>query len=291
MTRWLVFMLLSLCAPGCLPGDTRPEPGNVLTTVTGSQATREGFTSADGWTVRFERVLLGAGPMQLGDDCQKYAEYSEPGYDRVLQLTGPPAQKLGIMFGLGRCDIDFQLSPPSEDAVLGSGVTQADKAYMRTPGSDMYVANDGVVLHVEGSAIQAARTLRFAWDLRQSLFFRECSVIIDGVTEPGLDLRGGVGLTYDLLIETEGLFRDDFDRDAALRFESFADADARGDGDSNVTLEELGLVALSDLQALGPYGGAGNGVATLADYLYRVLWPTLLRYRDTGRCRVSLHED
>jgi hypothetical protein len=149
-----------------------------------------------------------------------------------------------------------------------------------------------VVLHVVGTASDAARTLRFEWDIRQSLFFLECSVVVDGVTEAGLDLRGGVGLTYNLLVEVEGLFRDDRNRDtAALRFAPFADADARGDADGVVTLEELALVPLDEIRSAGPYGGAGSGDQTLADYVYRVLWPTLLRYRDTGTCKVSLHED
>jgi hypothetical protein len=178
---------------GCLPGDTRPEPGSVLTTVSGSAATRSEFATADGWAVTFERVLLGAGPMQLGDNCQKHAEYSEPGYDRVVELTEPPGQKLGIMFGLGTCDIDFQLSPPSEDAVRGRGVSEADKAFMRTPGSDAYAGRVGVVLHVRGHATQGGRKLGFRWDLRQSLFFTRCTVTIDAVEQPGLNLRGGRG--------------------------------------------------------------------------------------------------
>jgi hypothetical protein len=57
-----------------------------------------------------------------------------------------------------------------------------------------------------------------------------------------------------------------------------------------VTLEELGEVPLDELRTEGPYGGAVND-QTLADYVYRTLWPTLLRYRDTGACHVALHED
>jgi hypothetical protein len=286
-------MLAAAAHPACLPADTRPEPGSVLTTVSGSEATRNGVTTADGWSLTIEKALLGIGPIQLGDDCTKYAEYSEPGYDRVLDVTREGAQKLSIMYGLGRCDMDFQISPPSEDAVLGGGVGEADKAYMRTPGSDRYLVNEGVTLHLAGRATQGARSLRFAWDFRQSLFYTQCSATIDGVFEPGLDLRGGVPLSYDLLIEAEAFFRDDVARESALRFEPFARADsARGNGDGSVELEELAQVALSDLRASAPYGTNGEpGVDTLADYLYRVLYRTFLRFRDTGSCAVALEED
>lgn len=286
-----LLIAVPLALAGCLPGDTRPEPGSVLTTVSGSEATREGFTTADGWQVTIESALLGAGPVQLGDDCDKFAEYSEPGYDRVLQLTQAPGQKLSIMFGLGQCDVDFQLSPPTEDAVLGKGVTQAQKTELRTPGSDAWVENDGVTLRVAGRATSGGVTKRFSWDFRQRLFFKSCSVVIDGVTHAGLDLRGGVRREYDLLMEIEGLFRDDAAPGASLRFAPFAAADDGDDGDGEVTLEELRQVSLDELRKTAPYSGGPSELGTLGDYVYRVLWPTLLRYRGTGKCDVALEED
>lgn len=291
LTQALV-VLVGGCLPcSCLPGDTRPEPGSVFTTVTGSNATREGFTTTDGWTLQLDRALLCAGPMQLGDDCQKYAEYSEPGYDRILELTGAPKQKLSIMYGLGKCGIDFEIGPPSEDSVLGAGVSQADKTKLRTPGSDAYVKNDGIVLHVEGTGSDGTRTLHFDFDLRQPLFFLECSVTIDGSEQYGLDLRGGQQLNYNLTVEVEGIFRDDVPRDAALRFAPFVMADDVGNADGTVTLDELALVPLSDIQTTAPYSGGDSGVQSLADYVYRVLWPKLVVYRDSGSCTVSLEED
>jgi hypothetical protein len=276
-----------------LPADTRPEPGSVLTTVTGSESTRDGVTTVDGWALSFDRVLLGIGPVQLGDDCIKYAEYSEPGYDRVLDLTRPDAQKLSIMYGLGRCDIDFQVSPPSEDAVLGAGVSEAEKAFMRTPESDPYLLNEGITLHVEGTSTRGTERLRFTWDIRQSLFYAECSATIDGRFESGLDLQGGKELTYNLSIEAESLFRDDVARETGVpRFEPFAAADSlAGNSDGVVQLEELRGMRLEDLRAMAPYAGGGSDVQSLADYVYRVLYPTFLRFRDTGSCRVALEED
>jgi hypothetical protein len=109
------------------------------------------------------------------------------------------------------------MSPPAEDAVLGPGVTELDKTFLRTPGSDRYVTDDGVTLRVEGSATMAERTLGFAWSVRQTLFFNKCGIVNDGNVELGLDLQGGVPLIYDLRIETEGLFRDDVDRELGVR--------------------------------------------------------------------------
>ena len=196
------------------------------------------------------------------------------------------------MYGLGRCDIDFETSPPSEDAVLGASVSDAVKTFMRTPGSDRYVGDDGITLRVEGSATRDDRTLRFAWSIRQTLFYNQCGTTIDGRSEPGLDLRGGVPLTYNLRFETEGLFRNDLARETGmLAFAPFEEADARGNGDGVVDLDELADVPLNELKASAPYtGGEEDDAETLEDYVYIVLYRTLLRFRDTGFCSVWLNE-
>jgi hypothetical protein len=301
-----VTLLCAAWSSGCLPGDTRPEAGVAHTTVTGSLATQQGTTTADGWTLEFDRALLAIGPIQLDDEppCYKYAEYSEPGYGRVIDVTQPGAQKLSDVYGRGPCPVDLQISPPDADAVLGVEVTQADKDFMRTPGSDRYVKNDGISFHLEGSATQATRVVRFRWDIRQKLYFTKCRATIDGKVQEGFNYVPGQTTNVDLLIEAEALFRDDRDRTtAALRFDPFAEADLRGDSNGEVTLEELAAISLFELRAgtgnLDADGGkcavaidAGDGgsaadvngtlpnrysvgcsnATTLEDYVYRVLF-------------------
>jgi len=293
----LLVALVAAGASGCLPEDTRPEPGSLLTTVTGSGATREGVTTADGWSLKFRRALLLVGPMQLGDECNKHAEYSEPGYERLLDLTYPDPQKLSIMYGIGTCDVDFKLGVGEErtDVLLGAGVSDADLAYQLTGGASPFAdAGNGVALHVEGRAVQGARTEFFFWDIRQTLFFVECNAVIQGQLEKGLTLKGGEARTYDLLMEIEALFRNDVSAESPLRFDPFADADATlGNGDGWVTLDELNLVSLVDLDAagVGPYGTLRTNATTLLEYVYGEQWRAMLRFRDTGQCKVSTVED
>jgi hypothetical protein len=89
-------------------GGHSPGTGQHLTTASGSEATRDGVVTADGWSLSFQKVLLGIGPMQLGDDCIKYAEYSEPGYERIVEVTAAGPQKVSIMYGLGRVTSIFR---------------------------------------------------------------------------------------------------------------------------------------------------------------------------------------
>ena len=114
LSRISALLLVGALLPGCLPESKLPEPGSLLTTASGSPATQNGFSTEDGWAISFDRVLVSAGPMQLDDEgCKKYAEYTEPGYGRVLDVVQPGAQKLSVIYGTGRCaGVDFEVSPP-----------------------------------------------------------------------------------------------------------------------------------------------------------------------------------
>jgi hypothetical protein len=121
----------------------------------------------------------------------------------------------------------------------------------------------------------------------------------NGQTIDGVSLHGGDDFTYDVRIETEALFRDNINADrATLRFQPIADADAAGNADGEVTLDELNLVAGS-LTATGDFsdiswsagastpsndGGRSVAPASLEDFVYLFLVPTMPRFRDVGHC-------
>ncbi len=108
----------------------------------------------------------------------------------------------------------------------------------------------------------------------------------------------------NLEVQGEALFRDHVDpRQAQLRFQAIADADADADGE--VTLAELGDVALADVSSPDRYLPAGAGAdaglpntcsipnapprpfETLRDFVYCGLAPTLVRYGGDGACQIG----
>src|SRR5262245_46059656 len=119
-SSWCALCAALACGSGCLPSDDRPPPGNVTFTVSPSTAVQSGVTTDDGWRLSFSRLLLGIGRTGLDDGC---AEYAEPRYDRLLDVTKASSQKLSIIYGLGQCDVRFRIQPPSPDVLLGTGVT------------------------------------------------------------------------------------------------------------------------------------------------------------------------
>jgi hypothetical protein len=279
----------------CVPADTRPPPGTLTLTVSPSPGVARGVTTADGWSIAFDRVLVGIGNAGLGEAC---AIYGEANYDRILDVTSEANQHLGILHGLGQCDVDFRIAAPSTDALLGDGVSEADKTRLRTPGGDPYVPLGGIAVDVAMTATRSGVKKSVHLAFRQRIRYQRCSLDPDAGL-PAVDLESNVNLTYDIRIEAEALLRDDFAVASALRFDPFASADKDGDGD--VTLDELRAVPIDAVRDGGAFEagtydiddagqivrGPSVVIATLGDYVYLLLAPTLARYRDTGICIVN----
>lgn len=278
--------LAFVAAGSCLPADDRPPPGSLLLTVSPSPAVHAGTVTEDGWSVSFDRVVIGIGRASLGDGC---VSYSEARYDRVLDVVQGAGQKLSILYGLGACDVRFGIAPPGSDALLGVGVTEDIKTLMRTPGADAYLPNSGITLILEGRASKSGIAKTFHWNFRQSYRYEDCTVEVDGQPVAGVDLTGNAEESYDIAIAPERLFLDDLALTAVLRFEPFAQADdTLGDGDGEVLPSELAKVQLDELRGTAPYGVADQDpasiVKTLQDYVFLLLFPRVPRFRDTGSC-------
>jgi hypothetical protein len=252
-------------AAACLPDDTRPEPGRLRMTVTADETIASGVTTADGWTITFDRFWLSLGEVRLeGDDCSPYAEGD---YLRILDLRVPGAQTLNTSYALGDCELGFQLRAPRDDAVLGSGIDAEIETFMRKPATDAFVTDaSGVVLHVAGSATKSEKIFEFAWSFRQRLDYL-CGVIT---------FRSGESHTLDVEIRGAALFIERTDDERAdLRFDPHAAADR--DGDGAITLEELEAMPLGD----------ENDRETLGTRVYLGLVPQLANLRGQDQCFVA----
>jgi hypothetical protein len=263
--RFCLVILATLVALGsCLPADTRPEPGSLATVVVADEAIPAGFATSDGWNVTFDEFLISLGEVDLeGDDCNPYAESD---YLRILDLRQPEAQRLNLMYALGTCEFSFLVEDPSRDAVLGSGVDEADKDMMRTAGSDAFVEDRGVALHVAGSAVKDDERYGFAWSFRHNLQYTDCGTI---------EFDSGASDRVEIHVRGRVLFQQNLDDDSSLQFHEFASADL--DGDHDITLEELNGVSLNE----------GDHYGTLAERLYLGLVPEVPRFRNTGACSAA----
>lgn len=300
-------------ATACLPGDTRPVPGSLDVSVVASAAlaTRaHSFVTTDGWTVSYSRFLIGLGNASFdGNSC---ADYYDADYNRLLNLLVPGTQKLGLLYGLGPCDFGFRVSAPSATSVLGTDVTEADRALLGAPGTDAYATNRGADLYVRGTAENGGATKTFTWFFRQRVSYSRCSGPpqlavgkIDAFPDDaarvgdgglpgarGFDMKGHAALATALTVHGEALFLDRADTvRGTLRFDPIAQADDQfGNHDGDVSLAELGQEPLpaAETNANGDYTEPGDGgIATwktLEDFVYLGLVPLIVRFEDRGTC-------
>jgi len=285
----------ALLLSGCLPGDTRPTPGRVYVTAEGSAATTSGFSTADGWDVHFERLLAGIGNVSLdGESCNDYAN---AGYRRLFDFTVPGAAKLGEAYGLGACDIVLNLAPPSQDALLGKGVSASDLEFMRKlpdglppldPNLPFEPSSLRTGVYMRGFAARGGVTKRFEWKFTGRFKLGDCASGPEEKPTSAVNLSGGDDKRPAITFHGEDLFLADAD---ALRFNLFEAADANSDGD--ITLEELSSAPAPDDEEDAGVEDADAGVADgglsdlsgLALFLSRQRVPRMV-HLDQGPCRV-----
>jgi hypothetical protein len=293
-------LALSTAAAGCLPGDTRPPPESVYVTAEPSAAVQGGFDTADGFRVTFDRLLLGVGNIGFEDDDAACNVYAEAWYDRLFDFTVTGREKVGTVYGLGACRLQFRVREPSSEALLGAGVTAADLALMRVRLPDHYTKERQASVVVTGSAARGGEAKRFAWAFRRSYGYTDCETSAGGFSTT-LALAEGGASALRLEVRGEELFRA-FAKDRAdLLFQPMADADADADGE--ITLDELakaprpavdpgemepGDAPASAGEALPPDVDPDVDPGSMEYLVYEELLPRLLRALGGGPCKAEL---
>lgn len=279
------FLALLAASIGCLPEDTRPPPAEILVTLRGAETTINGVTTSDGWTIKFERVLVTIGGIDVeGDACDEYADAD---YFRVLDAQLDKPQKVGLTYGLGTCTLQVRARNPDSDSLLGENVTEEQKFAMREPGSDPYEELAGITYLVRGVAQRGSEQKVFNFHFRRRrVAYDECEL----TTEDGSQtfaLAQNEKKNIELRVHAEALFQDALDLDKArLRFDHLAAADA--DGDGAISIEELTKVPLADA-AIDVTGVEGaEEWKTLGDFFYEGLFPRIVRFGPSGTCKINL---
>jgi hypothetical protein len=288
----------ALLCTGCLPGDLRPEPGSIYVTAQPSEGTARGFATPDGWNVTFDRFVTAVGSVGLhgapdamggGETCN---EYSGAHYDWLFDFTVAQNEKVGLVYGLGLCSVDFEIRPPSDDGLLGPGTTELDRALMRIRATDDYAKDERVSLMVRGQAQRDGVTKTFEWIFRRRYDLEECATVSEDGFVSVIDIGGAEEHTLAVEVRGEELFRMGPDDEAPLQFDLFAHADA--DNDGAVTMDELSVVDAPELE-LGESPAVGVDSAasepeeppTLADLVYDKLLPRIARFAGGGACKAE----
>jgi hypothetical protein len=292
-TRRLEVLMALLAALGggasCLPADTRPPPGSILLMV--ASADEPEVTTADGWSITVDRLLLGMGQADLANnECEDYTEGS---YLRLLDGRRATEQKVNLVFGLGQCDFSLRVVPPTSESLLGEGVSEADKELMKRPDGPLRNPGpgQGIAVDFAATATRGAETKHVHWRINQPTSF-QCS---RGAGTPSLpfELRSSDDhFTLHIALRGAALFGDDDTAaSATLRFDPFAAADTVfGNADGDVTINELAGVSLNVARQFGPYGveHIRGAPSSLEAYLYLALLPQMVGFREEIACESAI---
>jgi hypothetical protein len=305
----ILLLTSAISSTGCLPADTRPEPGRVYVTADLPADLRESaqsdgkpsFATDDGWTITLDRLFAAVGGLGFArhDAC---IEYSEADYNRILDLRQPGPQKIGQIWGLNDCLLSYSILVPDAEAVLGVGVTAEDRALMANavvPVSSPTAVTtaQGMAFYVEGNAEKDGMLVRFKWGFSDSIDWTDCQRLFDGELEARLPLKGGETISVNITVDPRNLFRAILPDarptaapDAGVApaaalplMQLIADADqVNGDANGRVSVDELATVAVS---------GIGNtGSQNLAEILRLRSYPSVFVYADDGQCVLDTHE-
>lgn len=291
-------LALASLATGCLPGDTRPEPESLYVTAEPSQGLTLGIETSDGWRITFDRLLLAIGNIDFEEEDASCNSYAEAHYNRLFDFTVAGREKVGTVYGLGTCRVEFRLREPSFEALIGPGATASDLAFMRTRGTDRFAEDARASVLAIGAGARGDVTKRFEWLFRRSYELTNCKTEGGGLATT-LELTEGAAGELRIEVRGEELFRSLADDRADLWFQPIAEADA--DADGTVTLDELSNAPRPprDTGEIGPgdgSSGASRGApsdpaegssGSIEHLVYEDLLPRLLRVAGAGPCEAE----
>lgn len=222
MIRLGVLPVLALGVASCLPEDPRPPPAKVFVSAEASVATREGFVTDDGWTIHFRRALAALGSVDLAgvDDRSDSScnDYSRTNYDWLIDFVVAKPSKIGIVYGLGTCRVQYRLRGPTDHIVLGEGATAEDAALMSTRASELFERPRSLL--IEGIAQGEDRFIVFTFLFGRTVQSERCGE--EGAPTGVLHLESGESHEVRIEVRAEEIFRARASDDAPFLFGPFA---------------------------------------------------------------------
>lgn len=303
----------SLACAAC--GDD--EPGTLEVSISGESfaltgwpVEQDGETSAldDGWTVRFEAVIVSVADFTLSDrDGQLSGLQQTPilvdlhrldavtQQQKVWTFEDVPAQRWD--------DVGYSLVPATDDARVVGTIDDERVAAMIEAGASMYIAG---YADQDGDESTEDDTYRFEWLITGEAVNTRC---LNGTDESyGVVVEAGQVNEAQMTFHFDHLLWDNHDvEEPHLLFEAYAAASAlaaRAAGEEDdriITLSELKLQDLADLRGLDggeltldgqrvvyrPRAGADLPEDTLADYLVDAALSTG-HFNGEGHCEYAV---
>mgnify|MGYP001482654460 CR=1 FL=1 len=216
--------------------------GSLALTLSGEEAAEVGFPVpgaadlrfADGWSVRFDKYLVGVGNVRVGSTEGEWAIRDDEivvadltaGEQPVFRYDDLPARRWD-RFG-------YDILPPTAAARAVGSVSQEDLQRMIDGGFNYWI---------EGTASKGERMLSFAWGIAAPTRNDDCRNAADD--SPGVVIRNNATAGYQITLHLDHLFYDQLGAHdgVEMRFDAIA-AVAR---DGAIAWEDLASQRLASL--------------------------------------------
>jgi len=279
MKRWISRLCLGSLA-GLLVAcgsDSRGE-GSVVVSVWGEDYIEDGIPAdgfEDGWSIEYDKFLIALGDVSIEKDGANGRSLAGIA---VFDLTEAGPHGFGSIEGLAEGNWDeFGFSSLVADAYTerSDSAGAADLELMVAEGYNVYVS---------GRASKAGAEVRFAWGFAEPVRYASCVDLSEGQETAGVVVGDKASVEAQLTIHGDHLFYDDLaSREAKLRFDVIAAADADDDGE--VSLDELAAVRLADLGPdQGTYGVGASDVDDMRAFV-EAATTSLGHFNGEGHCR------
>jgi hypothetical protein len=278
-----VVLVTAACAPGTGGLQLVAEGEATITSGIAARTTPGGDGFEDGWSLQYERFYVSIGGITVRD--QTGAQVALPGAangDRVLDLrrSVPGVLAEAPMAAARRYDrVGYFTRPVTSATTFVETIPSADRDAMR-----------GVSTWITATATRGARRVRIDWQFREAWEFYDCQRP-EGMAGEGVVVREGPTTTLRVSVHGDHWYWQTLGAEgSATRFDPIANADTmagpyRGNGDGEVTLDELAAVSLADVPAVdGAFNPSGRPVSNLADYM-RQTTGTIGHIDGDGVCR------
>jgi hypothetical protein len=219
--------------------------------------------------------MVSLGDLELtGGNC---TAYSVADYLRILDLRQPGPQKIAQVWGLDDCRLSYAVRAPDEDAVLGVGVTEEERALMADgwlpvswPSGVARV--QGMAVHVAGTIVKGSNEYSFDWGFSSRLDFQECRRLNNGVLEDVLPLVSGETLSVSLVVDPTQIFEI---RGTSL-VQPMIDADQlNGNANGRIAVNELVETRVEDQNS------------SLGELLRTKCYPAMFQFDRGGSCTLG----
>lgn len=232
------------------------------------------------WTLHYDKFLVNFHGITVADADDHVGAKSKDSY--FVDNTKPGRKELVTFKGMEAKaweQVSYEIKPALADAVVVSG-DEKDLEMM---------VSEGYSIYVEGSATKGSTTKTFHWGFATGTAYKDCHHEEEGKDTLGIVVTNGSTDTSELTTHGDHFFYDRLQAspDAAiptsLRFDEKAAADDKpnGDGDGEITLDELSKLPI-DVKKYNPSPFTAPTMGAFVTALAR----TVGHFRGEGECTI-----